>query len=347
MRFNARQMKLTDRLKKAENKHKKLKNKSDCKKRASLQKKVLKFIHNFVQHKTHDVANSQTYHARENITYAVEFDNVAKEVKLRNCTEKDNSFSNKNHEESTQCEKTSSHKEKNEQKLQNTALILNNMSFKIKSTKITVLLGKSGAGKTTVARIINGLEDYSQGTVTINETILTNKTQKKIRKHTAFVFQDLNLFPHMSVIENIVYTPINVYKMDRAFIMKKAYDLLYRFKIDKKSNSYPHELSGGQKQRVAIIRALILNPSILIMDEPTASLDPELTHNVIDIIKQINKTGLTVIVITHDMNVVKKAADEVLMLANGKCVDSMSKKDFFNPRIKKSFYSRKFLQNCL
>ena len=224
--------------------------------------------------------------------------------------------------------------------------VLRGLSFKIEKHKITAILGGSGAGKTTTARIINGLTDYDNGKVFINGELLTKKTQKKIRKKTAFVFQNFNLFPHMSVIDNVIYTPIHVYHQTESNTISKAKTLLQQFALDKKASNLPNELSGGQKQRVAIVRALMLEPEILIMDEPTASLDPELTHEVIDTIKTLNKRGLTIIIITHDIVVAKKATHNIVMFHCGRCVDSMPTREFFCKTTKKHFYSERFLKNC-
>ena len=224
--------------------------------------------------------------------------------------------------------------------------ILNHLSFKIQKGKTTAILGSSGAGKTTTARIINGLEDYQSGQVFVCNTLLTHRTAKQIRKKTAFVFQNFNLFPNMSVLNNIIYTPIKVNKQKKTEIINIAQKMLKQFNLARKANSFPHELSGGQKQRVAIIRALILQPEILIMDEPTAALDPELTHDVIEIIKEINSMGITIIIITHDIIVAKKATDNIIMLHGGKCIDAMPTKQFFDKNEKKHFYSQRFLENC-
>jgi len=232
-------------------------------------------------------------------------------------------------------------------KKQKELLVLNNLSFNIYKGKITAILGSSGAGKTTTAKIINGLETYNSGNVFINGVLLKNNAKNNnFRKQTAFVFQNFNLFPHLSILENIIYTPIKVYHQDRAEVLLKTKRLLRQFNLDRKADCYPSELSGGQKQRAAIIRALILEPDILIMDEPTASLDPEITHEVTEIIKTINKTGITIIVVTHDIVFAKKTADYVLMLHNGKVVDFMQTKDFFNINKDKSFYGKRFLKNC-
>ena len=191
--------------------------------------------------------------------------------------------------------------------------VLDNLSFTIQEGSITSLIGASGIGKTTTIRIINGLEEYNDGKVIIDGIILNKKTTKQVRKKTAFVFQQFNLFPNMSVLKNITYTPINVYKLDKDKVEKEARALLKQFNLGYHSDRYPHELSGGQKQRVAIIRALILKPKILIMDEPTASLDTDLIKEIITIIKNINKElGLTIVIVSHDMFFVNECSDKII-----------------------------------
>ena len=263
-----------------------------------------------------------------------------KQDRLRAFRKKTGTYSNNTSVEFIDVSKTFVKKNKT------TTNVLKHLSFKIDKGKTTAILGSSGAGKTTIARIINSLEEYSGGKVIVSGILLTKKTQKEIRKKTAFVFQNFNLFPNMSVLNNIIYAPIHVLHKDKDIITAKAKQMLRRFNLSHKIDCLPHELSGGQKQRVAIIRALILEPEILIMDEPTASLDPELTHDVINIIRLINKTGITVIVITHDIIVAKKATDNIIMIHGGRCIDAMPTKKFFDETSKKHFYSQKFLQNC-
>lgn len=191
--------------------------------------------------------------------------------------------------------------------------IFQNISFTIPKGSITSLIGSSGIGKTTTIRIMNGLEDYNDGKVIIDGVLLTKKTKPKIRKQTAFVFQQFNLFSNMSVLKNIMYTPINVYKRNKDIVEKEAKLLLKQFNLSWQAEKYPHELSGGQKQRVAIIRALILKPKILIMDEPTAALDPELIKDLIETIKEINKQyGLTIVIVSHDMFFVESCSDKII-----------------------------------
>lgn len=178
--------------------------------------------------------------------------------------------------------------------------LFSNINFDIPKGSITLITGKSGAGKTTISRIINGIEEFNSGEIFIDNVKITKRNKNKLLKNTAFVFQNFNLFPNMSVLKNIIYTPIYVYKQNKNSVMKKAEELLMKFNMEDYKDVFPHQLSGGQKQRIAIIRALIIQPKVLIMDEPTASLDPELSKDVADIIKDINKQGLTIIVVSHD-----------------------------------------------
>lgn len=178
--------------------------------------------------------------------------------------------------------------------------LFSNVDFDIPKGSITLITGKSGAGKTTISRIINGIEEFNAGEIFIDNVKITKRNKHKLSKNTAFVFQNFNLFPNMSVLKNIIYTPIYVYKQNKNNVIKKAEELLMKFNMEDYKDVFPHQLSGGQKQRIAIIRALIIQPKVLIMDEPTASLDPELSKDVANIIKDINKQGLTIIVVSHD-----------------------------------------------
>ena len=184
--------------------------------------------------------------------------------------------------------------------------LLQNCSFSIPAKSITVITGKSGAGKTTLLKIMNGLETYDSGDVIIDGTKLNKKNKDKIRKKTAFVFQNFNLFPNMNILKNIIYTPIHKYKKNSGKTIKEAENLLKQFNMLDYKNNFPHQLSGGQKQRVAIMRSLILSPEVLLMDEPTASLDPELSQDVSKIIKNIHKQGISVIIVSHDTVFIKK-----------------------------------------
>lgn len=182
----------------------------------------------------------------------------------------------------------------------NNVSVFDDMNFKIPKGSISIITGKSGVGKTTISRIIHGIDENTGGKIFIDGEEMTKKNKNKLRRKTAFVFQNFNLFPHMDVLRNIIYTPIKVHKMQKDKVIVKAHELLEQFGMSNYKHSYPCQLSGGQKQRVAIIRALMLSPELLIMDEPTASLDPELSKDVANMIRSINKKGLSVMIVTHD-----------------------------------------------
>ena len=194
---------------------------------------------------------------------------------------------------------------KNGERIINGKTILSDVNLLIPKNSITIITGPSGAGKTTLSRIINGIDDFNRGELFIDGIKITKKNKKKLFKKTAFVFQNFNLFPNMNVLNNIIYTPIHVYKQNKDNVIKQAHAMLNKFGMNGYENAYPHSLSGGQKQRVAIIRALMVSPDVLIMDEPTASLDPELSNDVAKLIKDINKQGLSIVVVSHDLLFVK------------------------------------------
>ena len=237
---------------------------------------------------------------------------IAKKTAIAKKTNKTSSIEKekrvvKNHKTKTKIAsktiKVSNHavKKLSKSKIEKTALtIFENISFVIPKGSISIITGKSGVGKTTISRIIHGIDENTDGKILIDGTEMTKKNKNKLRKKTAFVFQNFNLFPHMDVLKNIIYTPIKVYKMQKDKVVVMAHELLEQFGMSNYKHSYPHQLSGGQKQRVAIIRALMISPELLIMDEPTASLDPDLSKDVAKMIKNINKQGLSIMIITHD-----------------------------------------------
>lgn len=212
-------------------------------------------------------------------------------------------------------------------------------NFWIMENKITAILGPSGAGKTTAAKIIGGIEKKDSGKVFIHDVLLNSKNQSKIRKEVAFVFQNFNLFPHMSVLNNILYAPIKVLNKDKKETINKANVLLKHLGLLNKKNSLPGELSIGQKQRVAIIRALMTDSNILIMDEPTASLDPKSIHDLINVIKAMKQKEITIIIVTHDLAFTKKVADYVVPFfkkdtTTNRIIKPIKIEDFFDKNIK-------------
>lgn len=196
--------------------------------------------------------------------------------------------------------------------------VLKDISFDIKDGEIAVVVGKSGAGKTTLMRCINGLEDFDSGELVLNgESIKNNNDMKKVRGKIGMVFQNFNLFPHMTVIENIIEAPVNVFGENKEEALKKANDLLKMVDLADKGDNYPFQLSGGQQQRVAIARACALKPDVICFDEPTSALDPESIQNVIDVIKKLKENGMAIIIVTHDIGFCDVIADKIIRLESG------------------------------
>jgi len=219
--------------------------------------------------------------------------------------------------------------------------VLKNVSFQVEEGEIVALLGQSGAGKTTVLRCINGLEKADGGSIEISDIPLfeekngrvvycSKDTMKEVRKNLGMVFQSYNLFPHMSVLENIIEAPVNVFKISKDEAKRDANELLKQIGLEDKENAYPFELSGGQKQRVAIARACALNPKIMCFDEPTSALDPELTEGIATVIDGLSKKGMGILIITHDMAFAKRVAHKVLFMADGEIIEEGSVEEIFN-----------------
>ncbi|MBP0726023.1 amino acid ABC transporter ATP-binding protein [Bacillus sp. RG28] len=201
--------------------------------------------------------------------------------------------------------------------------VLGNVSFEVNKGEIVTLLGQSGAGKTTILRCVNGLESFDSGTIEVDGQIITSqKDLRKVRKDVGLVFQNYNLFPHKTVIENITEAPILVLGMNKEEAKKRATELLESVGLADKADAYPFELSGGQQQRVAIARACALKPKVLCFDEPTAALDPELTGEVASIMKRLADGGMSILVITHDMEFADKVATRTLLVKDGTVIDS-------------------------
>jgi len=212
---------------------------------------------------------------------------------------------------------------------------VDDVSLEIKKGEIVCLIGPSGSGKSTVLRCINGLEKAEEGRIYLNDVLLDEHTAeyKEMRKKMGFVFQHFNLFPHMTVLENLTLAPIQVMKMSKEDAEKIACQYLDRVGLLDKKDEYPNKLSGGQKQRVAIARSLCLNPEIMLFDEPTSALDPEMVIEVLEVMQELAREGMTMVVVTHEMGFAKTVADRVIFLENGKIVEESSSKDFFtNPK---------------
>ncbi len=183
------------------------------------------------------------------------------------------------------------------------------------------IVGPSGSGKSTMLRCINLLEIPTSGEVYIDGELVTSQNINEIRTKMGMVFQNFNLFPHMTVLENVTCAPINVKGVSKTDAEAKAMELLTRVGLDNKANAYPRSLSGGQQQRVAIARALAMDPEIMLFDEPTSALDPEMVGEVLDVMKDLAKEGLAMIVVTHEMGFAKEVADKVIFMDEGVIVE--------------------------
>ncbi|MGG3437629.1 arginine ABC transporter ATP-binding protein ArtR [Bacillus subtilis] len=225
--------------------------------------------------------------------------------------------------------------------------VLKNISTTIAEGEVVAVIGPSGSGKSTFLRCLNLLEKPNGGTITIKDTEITKpKTNTlKVRENIGMVFQHFHLFPHKTVLENIMYAPVNVKKESKQDAQEKAEDLLRKVGLFEKRNDYPNRLSGGQKQRVAIARALAMNPDIMLFDEPTSALDPEMVKEVLQVMKELVETGMTMVIVTHEMGFAKEVADRVLFMDQGMIVEDGNPKEFFmSPKSKRA---QDFLEKIL
>ena len=218
-------------------------------------------------------------------------------------------------------------------------VVLNDISFNVSKGDIISIVGPSGSGKSTLLRCLNLIEKPSSGDIIFEGTSLVGKKAdlSLLRQKMGMVFQQFNLFPHLTVIDNITLAPVKLKLMNEVTARKKALELLNTINLKDKAEHYPNELSGGQKQRVAIIRTLIMEPDIILFDEPTSALDPEMIGEVLDLIKKVADTGKTMVIVSHEMNFVKKVSNRVLFIDGGKDIFDGKTKDFFsseNIRIK-------------
>ena len=206
-----------------------------------------------------------------------------------------------------------------------------NASLTVNDGEVVVIIGPSGSGKSTLLRTVNGIEKAQSGSITIDGVdIMNEKTDiRKIREEVGMVFQSFNLFPHLTVLENITLAPIKVKKISKAEAEKKAMALLKRVGLEDKANQKPHQLSGGQQQRVAIARALAMEPKAMLFDEPTSALDPEMIKEVLDVMLSLAKSGMTMLLVTHEMGFAKAAAEKVIFMADGVIVEEGKPEDMF------------------
>ncbi len=216
--------------------------------------------------------------------------------------------------------------------------VLHDVTFDCHKGETLVLLGPSGAGKSSLLRVLNLLEDASAGELSIAETYfnfkkaVAEKDGLKLRRKVGMVFQQYNLWPHKTVLENLIEAPIKVLGVDKEKAKQEAMTHLAKLQLADKADAWPLQLSGGQQQRVAIARALMMKPEVLLFDEPTAALDPEITSQIVQIIKTLSGTGITQVVVTHEVDFAKKIASHVLYMENGKIVEHGSNEAFINPQ---------------
>ena len=212
---------------------------------------------------------------------------------------------------------------------------LSNIDMKVGAGEVVVVIGPSGSGKSTLIRCINRLEHHDRGRIVVDGVELTDDVRNiaLIRRETGMVFQQFNLFPHLTVIDNITLGPRQVLKMPKKQAEDRAMELLERVKIPEQARKFPGQLSGGQQQRVAIARSLAMQPKIMLFDEPTSALDPEMISEVLDVILELSQTGMTLIVVTHEMGFAREAANRVIFMADGEIVEVGEPEHFFtNPR---------------
>lgn len=222
----------------------------------------------------------------------------------------------------------------------NDLVALDDVSLEVNKGEIVCLIGPSGSGKSTLCRCINGLEVPEAGNVYVEGQIIHFDDEKQATEacmKMGFVFQHFNLFPNMTVLENMILAPIQVLKMNREEAIEKARELLMKVGLSDKEEAYPKKLSGGQKQRVAIARSLMMNPEIMLFDEPTSALDPEMVMEVLEVMKQLAQSGMTMIIVTHEMGFAKEIATRIVFLEDGKIVEENTPDEFFtNPKTKRA-----------
>lgn len=225
--------------------------------------------------------------------------------------------------------------------------VLKGISTTIHEGEVVAIIGPSGSGKSTFLRCLNLLEEPTGGHIYIDGVDITNKKTNimKMRQNVGMVFQHFHLFPHKTVMENLTYAPMKVKRMSKQDAEKKGMALLEKVGLAEKANVYPNRLSGGQKQRVAIARALAMEPEVMLFDEPTSALDPEMVKEVLDVMKTLAQSGMTMAIVTHEMGFAKEVADRVLFLEGGVLAEDASPEEFFSHP--KSQRAKDFLEKIL
>lgn len=223
--------------------------------------------------------------------------------------------------------------------------ILDDINFSIQKGEVVVVIGPSGCGKSTFLRCLNRLEDIDEGELKLNGVNYEKESRKihEVREKIGMVFQSYDLFPNMNILDNLILAPCMVQKREKEEVKKEAELLLERVGLLEKKKDYPRQLSGGQKQRVAIVRALLMHPEVLLLDEITAALDPEMVREVLQVVLELAKTGMTMIIVTHEMEFAKAVADWVLFLDEGQIVEEGKPEEFFSAP--KSDRAKQFLNS--
>ncbi|MBB6621949.1 amino acid ABC transporter ATP-binding protein [Clostridium gasigenes] len=212
---------------------------------------------------------------------------------------------------------------------------LEDINLEVHKGEVLVILGPSGCGKSTFLRCLNGLEEIKEGTITFGNKGIIGKdvNWEEVRGEIGMVFQSYELFPHMNVIDNILLGPMKAQKRDKKEVEKQGEELLKRIGLEDRKKSFPRQLSGGQKQRIAIVRALCMNPKVMLFDEITAALDPEMVREVLDVMLELAKNGMTMIIVTHEMQFAKEVADRIVFMDKGKICEISNPNEFFeNPK---------------
>lgn len=210
--------------------------------------------------------------------------------------------------------------------------VLKGISTEIKHSEVVVILGVSGSGKSTFLRCLNRLEEPTSGEIWFDNQLITNPeiNINQIRQQVGMVFQQFNLFPHMTTLENITLAPIKLKGVDTKSAQQKAEDLLKKVGLEDKVNYYPSQLSGGQQQRVAIARALAMEPKAMLFDEPTSALDPEMISEVLNVMRELAREGMTMVVVTHEMGFAREVADRLILIDQGVIIEEGTPDQFFN-----------------
>ncbi|WOO35330.1 amino acid ABC transporter ATP-binding protein [Anaerocolumna sp. AGMB13020] len=228
---------------------------------------------------------------------------------------------------------------KNLKKSYDSLEVLKNISLTVKKGEVVVIVGPSGCGKSTLLRCINGLEDIQAGEISLGAEVISGrkKDMHLVRQKVGMVFQSYELFPHMNILDNIALGPVKAQHREKKEVEAEADRLLERVGLSDKRKAYPRQLSGGQKQRVAIVRALCMHPEVMLFDEVTAALDPEMVREVLDVMLELAREGSTMVIVTHEMQFARAIADRIIFLDKGEIVEESSPEEFFtNPKTERA-----------